>query len=98
MSLQADGLPHAQAVGPHAHRAHAAFPGAGRVVGDPCEHVQRLAGHRPQGEQVEVGCEAGHGTVVYATTEPSEALLLGGHTAVVSPGPKEAHMPSRATA
>ena len=30
--------------------------------------------------------EAGHGTVVYATTEPSEALLLGGHTAVLKEG------------
>ena len=30
--------------------------------------------------------EAGEGTVVYATTEPSEALLLGGHTAVLKEG------------
>ena len=30
--------------------------------------------------------EAGHGTVVYATTEPSEALLLGGYTAVLKDG------------
>jgi glycerol transport system ATP-binding protein len=30
--------------------------------------------------------EAGHGTVVYATTEPSEALLLGGYTAVLKEG------------
>ena len=29
---------------------------------------------------------AGEGTVVYATTEPSEALLLGGHTAVLKEG------------
>jgi glycerol transport system ATP-binding protein len=30
--------------------------------------------------------EAGSGTVVYATTEPSEALLLGGYTAVMKEG------------
>lgn len=30
--------------------------------------------------------ETGHGTVVYATTEPSEALLLGGYTAVLKEG------------
>jgi glycerol transport system ATP-binding protein len=30
--------------------------------------------------------EAGSGTVVYATTEPSEALLLGGYTAVMHQG------------
>jgi glycerol transport system ATP-binding protein len=30
--------------------------------------------------------EAGSGTVVYATTEPTEALLLGGHTAVMKEG------------
>jgi glycerol transport system ATP-binding protein len=29
---------------------------------------------------------AGHSTVIYATTEPSEALLLGGHTAVMDKG------------
>lgn len=29
---------------------------------------------------------SGHGTVVYATTEPAEALLLGGHTAVLDQG------------
>ena len=35
-------------------RLVAAAPGAGRVVGDAGEHVQRLPRHRAQGEQVEV--------------------------------------------
>ena len=37
------------------HVGLAAAPGAGRVGVDPREHVQRLVGHRAQGEQVEVG-------------------------------------------
>ena len=42
---------------------------------------------RPLRDELTQLFASGESTVVYATTEPTEALLLGGHTAVLDAGP-----------
>jgi glycerol transport system ATP-binding protein len=70
----------ARGPGPGAGQAGAA-DAAGRAAGQP-----RLQAARRAAGRALALFAAGDSTVVYATTEPTEALLLGGYTAVMDAG------------